>query len=98
MSVLGIDDDAVNALVPEPFTYPVNVVAPVPPLLTGRVPVTPVVSGNPVAFVSVADVGVPRTGVTNVGDVARATTVPEPVVVYEVPHAVPVELAIPAPG
>ena len=36
--------------------------------------------------------------VVNVGVVAKATTVPEPVVVYEVPHAVPVELGIPAPG
>ena len=43
-------------------------------------------------------VGVPKTGVTNVGDVAKAKTVPVPVVVYEVPHAEPVELAIPAPG
>lgn len=41
-------------------------------------PVTPVVSGSPVAFVSVADVGVPSKGVTNVGLVAR-TTAPEPV-------------------
>jgi hypothetical protein len=44
------------------------------------------------------DVGVPKTGVTNVGLVAKATTVPVPVVLYEVPHAVPVEFAIPAAG
>ena len=43
-------------------------------------------------------VGVPKTGVTNVGDVANATTVPEPVVLYEVPQAEPVELGTPAPG
>lgn len=46
-------------------------------------PETPVEIGRPVAFVNVADVGVPRTGVTNVGDVARANA-PEPVVVSKV--------------
>jgi hypothetical protein len=44
-------------------------------------PLTPVLIGKPVAFVKVADVGVPNTGVTNVGDVFKATTVPVPVVV-----------------
>ena len=62
-----------------------GVAVPVPPLATGRIPVTPVVSGNPVALVSVTEVGVPRTGVTNVGDVER-TFDPEPVeVVTPVP-------------
>ena len=51
---------AVNALVPFPFNTPVSVDAPVPPFPTGKVPVTPVVKGSPVAFVSVADAGVPR--------------------------------------
>jgi hypothetical protein len=58
----------------------VRVVAPVPPLATGNVPVTPVVKGKPVAFVRVTDVGVPRTGVTNVGDVDN-TLLPDPVLV-----------------
>lgn len=31
----------------------------VPPFATGSVPITPVVSGNPVAFVKVPDAGVP---------------------------------------
>ena len=44
-------------------------------------PLTPVLIGKPVALVKVADVGVPKTGVTNVGDVAKANTVPVPVVV-----------------
>jgi hypothetical protein len=44
-------------------------------------PLTPVLIGSPVALVRVAEDGVPRAGVTSVGDVARATTVPEPVVV-----------------
>lgn len=52
----------------------------------------------PVQFVKVPEVGVPKTGVTKVGEVANATTVPEPVVVYDVPQAEPVEFAIPAPG
>ena len=38
-SVLGTVELAVNAEVPLPFTYPVRVVAPVPPLLTPHVPV-----------------------------------------------------------
>lgn len=46
---------------------------------TGRLPVTPEESGNPVAFVSVAADGVPRFGVVNTGDMLIATT-PVPVV------------------
>lgn len=42
------------------------------------VPVTPVERGSPVAFVSVPEAGVPRTGVTSVGDVAN-TSAPVPV-------------------
>ena len=42
---------------------PVDVVAPVPPLATGRVPVTPVLSGRPVPCVRVTLEGVPRLGV-----------------------------------
>ena len=38
---------------------PVEVVTPVPPFVTASVPVTPVVSGRPVAFVNVPDDGVP---------------------------------------
>ena len=37
-------------------------------------------------------------GVVKAGEVAKATTVPVPDVVYEVPQAEPVELAMPAPG
>jgi len=44
----------------------------------GKVPVTPVVKGRPVALVSVPLDGVPRAGVTNVGDVAN-TNAPLPV-------------------
>lgn len=57
---------------------PVDVVTPVPPFATGSVPVTPVVRGRPDAFVRVRDDGVPRFGVTRVGDVER-TTFPDPV-------------------
>ncbi len=49
-----------------------NVATPVPR------PDTPVEIGRPVALVSVADVGVPRIGVTRVGEVAN-TREPEPV-------------------
>jgi hypothetical protein len=57
--------DVDRTLLPEP----VLVVTPVPPLPTGRVPVTPVVSGKPVALVNVAADGVPRLGVVSTGDV-----------------------------
>jgi len=46
-----------------------SAVMPVPPLATGRVPVTPVVSGKPVALVKTAAVGVPSAGVVIVGEV-----------------------------
>lgn len=42
-------------------------VAPVPPFVTDNVPVTPVVSGRPVAFVNIPDVGVPNAGEVKVG-------------------------------
>jgi hypothetical protein len=57
---------------------PVEVVAPVPPFVTVRIPVTPVVRGKPIQFVSVPDIGVPNIGVTRVGDVER-TFAPVPV-------------------
>jgi len=44
-------------------------------------PDTPVPIGKPVQDVRVPELGVPKTGVVNDGEVARATTVPEPVVV-----------------
>jgi hypothetical protein len=54
-------------------------------LAIGNVPVTPVVKGKPVAFVSVTDAGVPRIGVTKVGEV-DSTLEPVPVdVVTPVP-------------
>ena len=68
----------------EPWTK-LGVAVPVPPFATGRSPVTPVVNGRPVAFVKVADCGVPRIGVVSVG-LVDSTTLPEPVdVVTPVP-------------
>jgi hypothetical protein len=58
----------------------VTVVAFVPPLAIGSVPVTPVVRGRPVALVSVIAVGVSRLGDVREGLLAR-TTAPVPVVV-----------------
>ena len=46
---------------------PVELVTPVPPFATGKVPVTPVVRGKPVTFVITPLLGVPSAGVTNVG-------------------------------
>lgn len=48
--------------------------------VTGRFPVTPVDNGKPVALVNVNVVGVPRLGVTKVGEVAN-TLLPDPVFV-----------------
>ena len=42
-----------------------------PPLANGNTPVTPVVKGSPVQLVSVPLDGVPSTGVTSVGEVAK---------------------------
>jgi hypothetical protein len=60
---------ACRALVPLPNNtlLAVNVAAPVPPLATGSVPVTPVVRGRPVALVKTPEAGVPKAGVTSVG-------------------------------
>ena len=73
----------------------------VPPLAVGKVPVTPVVRGNPVRFVATPDVGVPKIGVTNVGEVAKTN---EPVPVSSVTAAsklaldgVPKNVATPVP-
>jgi hypothetical protein len=46
---------------------PAKVLAPVPPLATGNVPVTPVVKGKPVTLVITPDAGVPNAGVVKVG-------------------------------
>jgi len=62
---------------PEPATN-AGVAVAVPPLATGKIPVTPVVKGKPVALVSVTDWGVPKIGVTSVGLVAK-TLAPVPV-------------------
>jgi len=58
---------------------PVELVTPVPPLVTANVPVA-LATGMLVQLVSVPDAGVPSAGVTSVGEVAR-TTLPDPVVV-----------------
>jgi hypothetical protein len=68
--------DVFKTLLPEP----VLVVTPVPPLETPSVPVIPVDKGRPVQLVSVPEVGIPSSGVTKVGLVAR-TTEPVPVAV-----------------
>ena len=58
----------VNGL--KPLNAAEAVIALVPPLAMGNVPVTPVVSGKPVQEVNVPDEGTPNTGVVNVGDVS----------------------------
>lgn len=81
----------------EPATK-AGVAVPEPPLAIGRSPVTPVDKGRPVAFVRVADAGVPSAGVTSVG-LFDNTTAPVPVeVVTPVPPfatgSVPVTLVV----
>jgi hypothetical protein len=51
------------------FNAVLAVVCPLPPLAIGRVPVTPVVKGRPVALVRTRAVGVPSAGVVNTGEV-----------------------------
>jgi len=75
-------------------------VRPVPPFETPNVPVTPVVSGNPVALVKTAAEGVPRAGVTSVGDVAL-TGAPDPVAVVQTGKAdapPPTNISVVAPA
>lgn len=92
-----------DAHVPSPRQYVEDdALVPLFRLVTGRLPVTPVVSGSPVAFVRVPDVGVPSTGVTNVGEVAN-TRAPVPVsfVTAEIRFAlvgVPRKVATPDPS
>jgi hypothetical protein len=57
--IVGLED---STTLPEP----VEEVTPVPPLPTGRVPVTPVPKGKPVTFVIVPEDGVPSAGLVRV--------------------------------
>lgn len=64
------------------------VVAPVPPFARGKVPVTPVSSGKPVALVNVNEVGVPKFGVVSIGEVnVLFVNVSVPATVANVPDA-----------
>ena len=93
---LALDGVPRNVAIPLP-----SEVIPVPPLATGRVPVTPVVSGKPVTFVITPDAGVPRAGVVSVGLVkvllvrvcafAVPTTSPSP-------DAIPCIACVPVPS
>ena len=68
--VLTCETVSAEGVAAEPVLFPTRVSAPI-----AAIPPT----GSPVAFVRVAEDGVPRAGVTSVGLVAR-TTFPEPVV------------------
>ena len=85
-----------------PNAPPLTTNAPALPVLTANAvatpvpnPLTPVEIGKPVAFVSVAELGVPKAGVTRVGLVAK-TTLPDPVELVSVgawaAEPVPVEV------
>jgi hypothetical protein len=69
---------------------PVDVVTPVPPFVTGSVPVTPVVNGKLVQLAKLPEDGVPNTGVTNVGEdkLGELLNTSEPV---------PVDIDVPEP-
>ena len=70
--------DVARAIPPEPVTDTPRAagtpapsdVTPVPPFDAGSVPVTPVVSGRPVALVNVPDMGVPKAAPVRIGDVS----------------------------
>jgi hypothetical protein len=76
--VLGATNWTADVPLPKTTLLAVRVAAPVPPLATGSVPVTPVVKGRPVKLVATPEVGVPSKGVTSVGLVAN-TNDPVPV-------------------
>jgi len=80
LAKLALDGVPNNVATPVP-----KEVMPVPPLATGKVPVTPVDRGNPVPLVNTTAEGVPRLGVVKTGLVDN-TTLPVPVeVVTPVP-------------
>ena len=54
------------ACAPKAVKASAAVVEPVPPLAIGKVPVTPVVNGKPVAFVNTPEAGVPKAGAVKV--------------------------------
>ena len=80
-----------STLAPEP----VDVVTPVPPLATGSVPVTPVVNGNPVAFVNVPELGVPKTPPLTKGAPAEPTLTAKDVATPVPSPEIPVETGRP---
>lgn len=74
-----VPDPAGAAQVPSPRQYvAADALRPLLSLPTGRSPVTPVDSGNPVPLVRVIALGVPRFGVESVGELAK-TSDPVPV-------------------
>ena len=66
--IVNVDAKAPD-VVSEPSKVKVDVplLTPVPPLIGNNMPVTPVVSGNPVQFVKIPDAGVPNKGAVNIG-------------------------------
>ncbi len=81
--------------VPLPRRMPDKVVEPVPPFATGNVPVTPVVSGSPVAFVSVPDDGVPSAPPFTTNEPAVPTFTPRAVATPVPKPEMPVESGSP---
>jgi len=76
---------------------PEDAVTPVPPLATGRIPVTPVVRGSPVPFVSTIAEGVPKSPpvTISVPVVSGKVTTGVPVVAADCSVCVPEPLALP---
>ena len=66
-----------------------------PPFATGSVPVTPVVSGRPVAFVKVPDDGVPNTPPLTTGEPAEPTLTAKAAATLVPRPATPVEMGKP---
>jgi hypothetical protein len=77
---------------PEVTKFPASVIVrpvlatPVPPLAPANIPVTPVDSGKPVAFVRTAALGVPKAGAVSIGFVnVLLVNVSDPPIVDKVP-------------
>ena len=66
--VPGATNVGADAPLPSMTLLAVSVFVPVPPLPTGKVPVTPVVNGKPVTLVNVPLAGIPSAGAVNIAE------------------------------
>ena len=93
--VLGATNKGVDVPLPRITLLTVRVAAPVPPFATGKVPVTPVVNGRPVALVNVPLEGVPKAPPFTTGAPAVPTFTAKAVAMFAPSPDTPVEIGRP---